>query len=237
MAVNPAPRARARAASRPDAGARSRRKRDPLTRDRIVAAALEIADAEGIEALTMRRLAQALDVEAMSLYHHVEGKTDLLGGIAELVVRQIELPPAEGDWKAAMRACAISAHQVLRKHPWAPNLLMSTDAIVPSRLRMIDAILLRLADAQLPAETLDLAYHALDSHILGFTLWEAGYTQGLRAVPDGDGLEAVIQTLGLEAYPHLLEHAAWHFRGGRGSKPGFEFGLDLILDGIDADRA
>src|SRR5262245_42188218 len=120
MAVNPAARA-----PRPS----RRRQREPLTRERILAAALAIADADGVEALTMRRLAQELGVEAMSLYHHVQGKADLLGGIAELVVQQIDLPPPEGDWKAAVRASAISAHAVLRQHPWAPNLLMSTDAI------------------------------------------------------------------------------------------------------------
>jgi len=222
MAVNPAPRL-----------SRTRRRREPLTRDRVLATALAIADAEGLEALTMRRLAQELGVEAMSLYHHVEDKRDLLGGIAELVVRQIELPSLDGDWKAAIRACAISAHAVLRAHPWAPNLLMSTDAMVPSRLQMIDAILDRLADAHLPDETLDLAYHALDSHILGFTLWEAGYSRGLSALPEEGGLEAVAEAIGLRTYPHLFEHAAWHFAGGHGAKPAYEFGLDLILDGIE----
>lgn len=216
----------------PGAGARSRRHRQPLTRKRILEAALEIADADGVEALTMRRLAQRLGVEAMSLYHHVAGKRDLLGGIAELVVRQIELPSPDGDWKAAVRACAISAHAVLRQHPWAPNLLMSIDAIVPSRMTMIDALLARLGDAHLPEETLDLAYHALDSHILGFTLWEAGYSQGLREMPTG-GYEGIVRELGLDRYPNLAEHAAWHFNGtGRQAKPAYEFGLDLILEGI-----
>jgi AcrR family transcriptional regulator len=222
MAVNPAPRA-----------TRTRRRREPLTRDRVLATALAIADADGLEALTMRRLAQELGVEAMSLYHHVEDKRDLLGGIAELVVRQIELPSRDGDWKVAIRACAISAHAVLRAHPWAPNLLMSSDAMVPSRLQMIDAILDRLTDAHLPDETLDLAYHALDSHILGFTLWEAGYSKGLSSLPEEGGLEAVAAAIGLRDYPHLFEHAAWHFAGGRGAKPAYEFGLDLILDGIE----
>src|SRR5436305_560392 len=119
MPVNPVP------------GPRSRRGRAPLTRERVLAAALAIADAEGIDGLSMRRLAQALGVEAMSLYHHVAGKDDILGGMTDLVVRQIELPPAEGGWQPAIRACAISAHRVLREHPWVPNLLMSTDAIVP----------------------------------------------------------------------------------------------------------
>ena len=212
----------------------SPRGRDPLTGERVLARALEIADGEGLDALTMRRLAQDLGVEAMSLYHHVAGKDDLLGGIAELVIREIELPPPDGDWKAAIRTCAISAHQVLRQHPWAPNLLMSTDAIVPSRLRMIDAILDRIGQARLPPDVLDLGYHALDSHILGFTLWEAGYREGMRSMPAG-GFQEVAERIGLNAYPHLRDHAAWHSSGQHGkSKPAFEFGLDLILDGIEA---
>ena len=216
----------------PVAGARSRRRREPLTRERVLARALEIADAEGLEALTMRRLAQDLGVEAMSLYHHAASKDDILAAITDTVIREIELPSAEGDWKAAVRASAISAHAALRRHPWAPDLLMSSDHIVPSRLRMIDALLARLGDAHLPAETLDLAYHALDAHMLGFSLWEAGYTRGMRTMPEG-GFEAVAKRIGLDAYPNLRDHAAWHFSGGHGrNKPAFEFGLDLILDGL-----
>jgi AcrR family transcriptional regulator len=208
--------------------------REPLTLDRVLATAMAMADAGGIGAVTMRRLAQELGVEAMSLYHYAPSKDDILAGITELVIRQIELPVQTGDWKPAIRACAISAHEVLRQHPWACNLLMSGDRILPGRLAMIDAILARLEDAQLPGETLDLAYHALDSHILGFTLWEAGYSSGMRNLPTGD-LDSIIRSVGLSPYPHLVAHAAWHLEPARpGHKPAFEFGLDLILDGVDA---
>ena len=210
------------------------RAREPLTRDRVLDTAMAMADEGGIEAISMRRLAQALGVEAMSLYHYAASKDDILAGIADIVVRQIRLPAADGDWKLAIRACAISAHDVLRAHPWACNLLMSGDGILPSRLALIDAILARLEDAQLPGETLDLAYHALDSHILGFTLWEAGYSRGLRNVPVGD-LDTLVRSVGLSPYPHLVAHAAWHLDPSRaGHTPEFEFGLDLILDGIPA---
>jgi AcrR family transcriptional regulator len=213
-----------------DVGTRSER-RTPLSRERVLAVALGIADEGGIEALTMRRLASALGVEAMSLYHHARNKDDILDGITDLVVQQIELPRSDGDWKAAIRATAISAHDVLRQHSWACDLLMSAPRILPSRLRMIDAILARLADAGLPGDATDLAYHALDSHILGFTLWEAGYTVGLKDAPSD--FDAAVKAFGLEAYPHLMEHAAYHLRPPSGPRKGaFEFGLDLILDGL-----
>jgi AcrR family transcriptional regulator len=206
-----------------------------LTRDRLLRAAMDLADEGGIEALTMRRLARALGVEAMSLYYHAANKDDILAGIVDLVVREIELPAPEADWKAAIRASAISAHRVLRRHPWACNLLMSGPRVLPARLRYIDALLGRLGEAGLPAELTDLGYHALDSHILGFTLWEAGYTSGMKDMsPD---IATVVRDLQLEDYPNLLEHVAYHQRPPSADRRGeFEFGLDLILDGLERAR-
>jgi AcrR family transcriptional regulator len=212
-----------------------REPRARLTRDRVLRAAMELADEGGIEALTMRRLARVLGVEAMSLYYHAANKDDILAGIVDLVVREIELPSPAGDWKSALRASAISAHQVLRRHPWACNLLMSGPRVSPARLRQIDAVLARLDEAGLPDELTDLGYHALDSHILGFTLWEAGYTIGLKDMPAD--LATVVRELHLEDYPNLLAHAAYHQRPRRpGQKGEFEFGLDLILDGLEVSR-
>jgi AcrR family transcriptional regulator len=208
-------------------------RRAQLSRERILEAALALADADGLEALTMRRLARTLGFEAMSLYYYTPNKDDIVDGIVDLVVRQIELPSPTGDWKAAIRASAVSAHQVLRRHPWACNPLMSRPRLLPSRLRLIDALLGRLADADLPSDLADRAYHALDSHILGFTLWEAGYSVALRDIPS-DALAKVVKDLGVEAYPHLLGHVAFHERRPRpDQKPAFEFGLDLILDGLE----
>ena len=210
--------------------------RAPLTRDRVLQAAMDLADEGGIEAVTMRRLGQALGVEAMSLYYHAANKDDILAGIVDLVVHEIELPAADGDWKAAIRASAISAHQVLRRHPWACNLLMSGPRVLPARLRHIDALLGRLADAGLPDEVTDLAYHALDSHILGFTLWEAGYTSAFKRLP-ADFMTTMVRDLSLEEYPHLVEHVAYHLRPPSGDRTAaFEFGLDLILDGLERAR-
>ena len=211
-------------------------RRTPLTRDRVLAAAMAIADDRGLDALTMRGLARALGVEAMSLYHYASGREDIVDSIVELVLREIDLPVPEGDWKAAIRASAISAHQVLRRHPWACNPLMSAARISPTRLRHIDALLGRLEDAKLPARLTDLAYHALDSHILGFTLWEAGYTQGFDRIPDG-AFDDFLREVRIEDYPHLGDHIAYHLAPREGGGPSeFEFGVDLILDGVERMR-
>jgi AcrR family transcriptional regulator len=207
-----------------------------LTRDRVLRAAMDLADEGGIEALTMRKLARALGVEAMSLYHHAANKDDILAGIVDLVVREIELPAREGHWKAAIRASAISAHRVLRRHAWACNLLMSGPRVLPARLRHIDALLGRLGEAGLPDEVTDLAYHALDSHILGFTLWQAGYTSAFKDLPP-DFATTFLRDLSIEDYPHLADHVAYHLRPPSANRKGeFEFGLDLILDGLERAR-
>jgi AcrR family transcriptional regulator len=212
-------------------------RRAPLTRERILGAAMSLADADGLEALTMRRLARTIGFEAMSLYYYTPNKDDIIDGIVDLVVCEIELPSPTGDWKAAIRASAISAHHVLRRHPWACNPLMSTPRLLPSRLRMVDALLGRLGDANLPSDLVDRAYHAIDSHILGFTLWEAGYSVALRDMPP-DALAKVVEDLGVGAYPHLMAHVAFHDRPpGPGRKPAFEFGLDLILDSLEREPA
>jgi AcrR family transcriptional regulator len=197
---------------------------------------MELADEDGIGSLSMRRLARTLGVEAMSLHHHAANKDDILDGMVDLVVAEIELPPPGAPWKEGLRTSAISAHSVLRQHPWACDLLMSAPRVQTARLRMIDALLGCLAQAGLPDETADLGYHALDSHILGFTLWEAGYTSGFRQLPT-DFAATFLERLPLDRYPHLAEHVAYHLRAPRTGRPSeFEFGLDLILDGLDEAR-
>ena len=214
----------------------SRRRREPLSRERVVDAALAQADAQGLEAVTVRGLARSLGVEPMSIYHWAASRDEIVGAIVDHVVEQIELPAAGSSWRDGIRACAISAHRVLRQHPWACNLLMAGPRVSPPRLRQIDALLAQLDAADLPPELGDLAYHAIDSHILGFTLWEAGYTRGLAPLR-GAELEAFLRALHLERYPHLQAHAAWHEQPRTSSQPNeFEFKLDLILDGIERLR-
>ena len=203
--------------------------RVPLSRDRVLHAAIRLADEGGIESLTMRRLGRALDVEAMSLYKHVANKDDVLDGIVDLVEGEIELPSSAEGWAAAVRTCAISAHEVLRRHPWACSLIISR--FRPARLRYMDWLLGRLRGAGFPSQLTYHAYHALDSHILGFTLWEAGHSV------DTEDLATFLQELPADDYPHFAEHVQQHLtEPGHHDVGGFEFQLDLILDGLQRLR-
>jgi AcrR family transcriptional regulator len=205
--------------------------RAPLTRDRILATAIALADESGLDALSMRRLAQELGVEAMSLYYHVRNKGDLLAAIVDIVVAEIDLEPA-GDWKAAIRRLAISAHEVLLRHPWAANLMLASTDVLPGRLQYMEALLARLREAGFSAVQTHHAYHALDSHIMGFTLWVAGI---LAAAPDLDATgSAFLERLPRDQYPYLSEHVDGHLSGANAGGEGeFAFGLDLILDGLE----
>ncbi len=204
--------------------------RPPLTRDRILEAGIRLADEGGIESVTMRKLGQALGVEAMSLYNHVAGKDEILDGLGDLVMREFELPPPNGDWESSLRRLAVSAHDALIRHPWAASLLVSPARRIPTRMRYIDAVCGCLRTAGFSPEATFHAYHAIDSHILGFTLWELGH-----ALPDvsKDAIEEFLRTLPRDEYPHLAEHVDQHLHGtNRDDQPEFEFGLDLILDGF-----
>jgi AcrR family transcriptional regulator len=215
----------------------STRRRQPLTRDRVLAAAIRIADERGIGALTMRGLAAALGVEAMSLYHYAASKDEIVDGMVDAVVGEIELPSQEGSWKDAMRASAISAHEVMRRHPWACEPLMAAPKPAARRLEQVDAYLARLADADLPLDLGDLAYHAIDSHILGTTLWEAGYALGFRQLGD-QSIDDFLARIQIDRYPSLARHAAFDLAPRpSGSPTTFEFGLDILLDGIERLRS
>jgi AcrR family transcriptional regulator len=203
----------------------------PLSRDRILETALALVDEHGIEALTMRRLGQALGFEAMSLYNHVENKDDLVNGNLDLVLAEGEPPAERGDWDAAVRASAISVHQVLRRHPWAATLVMSPGHIRPVRLRYMDSLLGRLRQAGFSAETTYHAYHVLDAHIFGFSLWQASHSYAPAEEADIVGMfERMIP---VDEYPHLHEHGLQHLSDGPLHEvSAFELGLDLILDGL-----
>ncbi len=205
--------------------------RVPLTRDRILHAALELADEHGIGSLTMRGLAQALGFEAMSLYHHVAGKDDVLDGVLDLVLGESEPPSSEGDWADAVRTSAVSVHEALRRHPWSCALVMSPARIRPARLRYMDELLGRLREAGFSAETTFYAYHVLDGYIFGFSMWETSHTYTAEEVERFEAKFA--ETITPDAYPHLHEHAAQHFSDGAHREvSAFELGLDLIVDGL-----
>jgi AcrR family transcriptional regulator len=207
----------------------------PLSRDRILHAALELADENGIEAVSMRKLGQALGFEAMSLYNHIANKDDLLDGILDLVLAETELPSPEGDWDAAVRRSAISVHGALRRHTWAAALVMAPGRIRPARLRYMDSLLGRLREAGFSAETTYHAYHVLDAHIFGFSLWQRSHTYTDEEM--ADAVERFARTITGDEYPYLHEHAGQHFaEGPHQEMSAFELGLDLILDGLEKIR-
>jgi AcrR family transcriptional regulator len=211
------------------------KKRVPLSRRRVLRAAVKLADAEGLDAVSMRRLGQALGVEAMSLYNHVASKDDLLGGMVDLAWSEIELPEPGGDWRASVRACALSANSVLLAHPWACNLAMSARSISPVRLRYMEALLRTFREGGFPAALTYHAYHAVDSHVIGFTLWAVGHAMSADEV--ADVAERFLPTIATD-HPYLAEHAEQHLAGfGRDGEGEFAFVLDLVLDGLERMRA
>jgi AcrR family transcriptional regulator len=192
----------------------------------------------------MRRLARELGVEAMSLYNHVANKGQILDGIVDLAVSEIELPSTGEEWDVAIRNCAISAHEVFLRHPWACSLAMSpgsTSGARASRLRYIEWLLRRLREAGFSPKLTYHAYHALDSHILGFTLWQLGHSAAARELADGKDFAELaagfVREMRAEGYPYLAEHAEQHVAAPSDEDEGeFEFGLDLILDGLKRAR-
>jgi AcrR family transcriptional regulator len=204
--------------------------RIPLSRDRILQAALRLADESGAEAVTMRRLGDELGFEAMSLYRHVANKKDLFDGMLDLVLAEWQPPDADGDWSAAIRTSARSVHDALRRHRWAAQLLMTGDHIRPARMRYMDQLLGRLRDAGFDPDATYSVYHLLDGFIFGFSLWEIAYT----SFPlDAEAVTRLMQSIPWDEYPQLAEHRDQHMtEGPHREVSAFDVGLDLILDGL-----
>jgi len=205
-------------------------KRRPLTRARILSAALKLADRHGVESLSMRKLATALNVEAMSLYNHVAGKEDVVDGMIDLVVAKFELPAIGGDWTAAMRVRAISAHKVLLAHPWAASLLMSRVTVGPAMLAWTNATVGCLREAGFSYPMADHAWNAIDNHIFGFTLQRVSAPVG--PADYAAAAEQYLPMIPASQYPYLNAMASMIIDGSHSGVNDFEFGLDLILDGL-----
>lgn len=204
--------------------------RPPLTKDRILETALTLADNQGIDAVTMRRVAEELGFEAMSLYRHVANKDDLIDGMLDLVLSECELPEGGGPWFERIRRSALSVHAALCRHPWAPALLIAP-RVRPARIRYIEAILACLRGGGFDADRAYHAYHVLDGHILGFTLWVIGHS----AIPLREQT-SLLDAINWEDYPYLAEHRDQHLSDGPHQEIGsFEIGLDLILHGLGAE--
>ncbi len=202
--------------------------RAPLSRDRILRAAVDLADASGVEALTMRRLADELGFEAMSLYRHVANKQDLLDGMLDLMLAEWELP--EGEWEASLRTSAHSVHDALLRHRWAAQLLITGSHLRPARLRYMEFLLGRLRAAGVDADTTFHLYHLLDGYIFGMSMWEIAYT----SMPvDADTVQRVMSSIPWDEYPNLAEHRDLHMtEGAHREVSAFSVGLELILDGL-----
>ena len=211
----------------------NRDSRAPLSRERVLRTAVALADEAGIESLSMRKLAQRLGVEAMSLYHYVASKDEILDDMLDTVFREIEVPDG-GDWRSAIRATAISTHDTLLRHRWAPGLVMSSDRVTDSRLRHMDTVLGRLREAGFADTLTDHAYHAIDSYVIGFTLWQLPIVALAEELPDL--ARRFYEELPVEQYPHLAAHIEYHMAPSRSDVNAFEFGLDLILDGLERLR-
>jgi AcrR family transcriptional regulator len=204
-----------------------------LTRERVLLTALALADEHGLDWLSMRKLGQALGVEAMSLYHHVANKEDLIDGMIDLVFAEIELPAEQDDWKTAMRTRALSARRVLSRHRWANGLMESRKRPGAANLRHHDAVIGCLRRAGFPVTLVAHAYSALDSYIYGFAMQERILPMGTPE-QTAEVAQAILASFPVEQYPHLAEFAVEHvLQPGYDYAEEFEFGLDLLLDGIE----
>ena len=222
--------------SRKPAARRTEKPRASLTRERVLRTAVSLADREGIESLSMRQLGHRLGVEAMSLYNHVRDKEDILDGMVDLIFSEIDLPAGGVDWRTALRQRAISAHRVLLRHPWAIGLMESRSQPGRANLQHHEAVLGSLRKNGFSLEAAAHAYSVLDGYIYGFTLTEL--TLPFRSPKGAAKVTGNIrQGLGADDYPYLIEMAVERaMKTGYSYGDEFEFGLDLILDGIERIR-
>ena len=210
----------------------SREGRPRLSRERVLGGAVTVADAGGIDALTIRSLAQNLGVKPMSVYYYVANKDEILDGIVDLVFSEIDLPKPGDDWRAELRRRAHSARGVLRAHPWAIGLMESRTSPGPATLRHHDAVIATLRRAGFSQELTAHAYALLDSYTYGFALQEVGLPfEGSDSV--ADVAEPIMDRFATGEYPHLVEMATdYYLQPGYDFGDEFEWGLDLILDGL-----
>jgi AcrR family transcriptional regulator len=205
----------------------------PLTRDRVLDAAVVVADRAGIAALTMRSLAAELGVGPMAIYHHLANKEAVLDGIVDRVFGEIDLPEPGAPWRAEVRRRAVSCRQALARHPWAIPLMESRAAPGPATLRQHEAVVGTLRQGGFSVAQAAQAYAVLDSYLYGFALQEAAVPfNGPDEVPEVVG--ALLVQMSAAEHPYLMEMTTEHVL-----QPGYDFGdefergLDLVLDGIE----
>ncbi|MDR6904985.1 AcrR family transcriptional regulator [Agromyces sp. 3263] len=217
------------------------RRRAPLTRDRVLRTAVDLADSGGIDALTIRRLGEQLGVEAMSVYHHVPSKEAILDGVVDLVFGEVEaavggfeVPEADAAWKAALRERILAARRVMLRHPWLPGVMDSRQGLGLTTARYVDSVVGTLRSGGLSYDLVHHAMHALGSRMFGFSQ-ELGESAGDDGSADPDELAQMAAQV-----PHLAEMLSVVRHDDPESTLGwcddqfeFEFGLDLLLDGIE----
>jgi AcrR family transcriptional regulator len=212
--------------------------RKPLSRKRVLRAAMAHADKHGLQELSMRKLAEVLQVAPMALYRHIANKNDLIDAMIDVVFTEIDLPARDADWRSAMRQRAISVRDAMERHRWAIGLMESRLHPGPSNLRHHDAVLGNLRGSGFTVDEAAHAYSLLDSYIYGFALTKMNlpFENGRGDVPDI--AESMLEPFPAYTYPNLVEFITEH-----AMKPGyrygdeFEYGLDLVLDGIERDIA
>ena len=216
--------------------------RVPLSRERVLRAAVALSDERGIEELSMRKLGQHLGVEAMSLYNHVANKEDVLDGMVDFVVGEIDPPPTGTDWKTAVRERALSARRALRRHPWTSRVLESRTTPTPLVLEYFDSMIGLFRAGGFSIDLTHHAMHAMGSRLFGFTQ-ELFDDSGNDLDPEAEAI--MLQTMATH-YPHLgemamaISHDEKSVVGqGCDDQFEFEFALDLLLDGLERlrDRA
>ncbi len=210
------------------------KKRAPLSPEKVFAMALRLVDKKGLVSLSMRNLAQAMKVEAMSLYNHVPGKERLLDGLVEMVVGELELPAAGGNWQCAMRGRALTAHHVLMRHPWAPMLLVSRMNIGPNMLQYIDRTVGCLREAGFSWPMADHAWNTLDAFTYGFTLQRLNFP--LEPKQYASAATQFLPMIPVETYPYMNGLSQEIIAGRHNGLQHFELGLDLLLDGLERVR-
>jgi Transcriptional regulator len=213
------------------------KQRAKLTRDRLIDAALRIMDEEGLDAVSMRRVGRELGVEAMSLYHHVHDKEDLLLGIRERVLAQFLDPGTDGDWEVRARQAARSWRQILRAHPNVMALISESKRfeMTPTSMRPTETALRLLREVGLPDDDAVKAYCALGGFIVGFVMFEIGVSRASGPVDQPPTLEGLIAALPADEFPCFMSSLPYLMQGDIDQR--FEYGLDLLIAGIRSKSA
>jgi AcrR family transcriptional regulator len=210
-------------------------RRTRLSRERVLNAAIALADANGLDSLTMRRLGEELDVGPMALYRHVRNKDDLVDGLVDRIFGEIGLPSTEADWKMAMRERAISVREALMRHRWAVGLMEARTNPGPSNLRHHDAVIGALRAGGFDMAMAAHAYSVLDAYIYGFAMTHMNlpFDSGIEGQV-AEVAQTMLQPFPLNAYPNLMAFITEHaMQPGYDYGDEFEYGLDLVLDGLE----